>query len=113
MGVYGITSVRDGTIYMSFSTDLRATLNRHKAELRFGSHRTKALQDAWRLLGEPGLTFEVLDVLEHKEKSTTTPAEELTVLLEMWIGKLEREGRSVVTLQPARSSRIGTGEGAK
>ncbi|KPJ94401.1 MAG: hypothetical protein AMJ53_05340 [Gammaproteobacteria bacterium SG8_11] len=98
MGVYRITSTRDDKVYIGFGTDLAAKINRHKFELRFGSHRNRELQEAWSLFGESAFDFEVLDVLDHKENPQTNPAEELHVLLEMWIGKLEKEGYSIVTL---------------
>lgn len=98
MGVYRITFAGGDKVYIGFSTDLPAKINRHKYELKLGSHRNRKLQEAWNLFGESAFEFEVLDVLEHKETSRTNPAEELPVLLEMWIRKLEKEGYSIVTL---------------
>jgi hypothetical protein len=98
MGVYRITSTLNDKAYIGFGIDLPAKINRHKAELRFGSHRNIELQEAWRLLGESAVDFEVLDVLDHQENSQTDPSEELQILLQMWIRKLEKEGCSVVTL---------------
>ncbi len=98
MGVYRITSTRNDKAYIGFGTDLPAKINRHKTELKFGSHRNRELQEAWNLFGESAVDFEVLDVLDHQENPQTNPAEELHVLLEMWIRKLEKEGYSIVTL---------------
>jgi hypothetical protein len=98
MGVYRIRSSRNDKVYIGSGTDLQAKINRHKAELRFGSHRNKELQEAWNLLGEPAFEFEVLDVLDHEENPQASPAEELHVLVEMWIRKLEKAGYSVVSL---------------
>jgi hypothetical protein len=97
MGVYRIKNTRNNMVYIGFATDLSAKINRHKAELRFGSHQNKELQDAWNLLGESSLEFEILDVLDHEESSHASPAEELNVLVEMWIRKLEKAGHSVVS----------------
>lgn len=98
MGVYRIASIRIDKIYIGFGTDLPAKINRHKAELKFGTHRNRELQAAWNLFGESAFEFEVLDVLDHQDNSQTNPAEELPVLLEMWIHKLEKEGYSIATL---------------
>jgi len=98
MGVYRITCNQNEKAYIGFSIDLPAKINRHKFELKFGSHRNGELQEAWNLFGESAFEFEVLDVLDHKEDSLTNPDEELHVLLEMWIRKLEKEDYSVVTL---------------
>ena len=98
MGVYRIRTTGNNRLYVGSGTDLQAKINRHKAELKFGSHRNKELQKEWNSFGESALEFEILDVLEHEENSQTKPAEELDVLLEMWIRKLEKEGHSVVSL---------------
>jgi hypothetical protein len=98
MGVYGIRSTRNDIVYVGSGTDLPAKINRHKAELKFGSHRNKELQEAWNSLGESAFEFEVLDVLDHKEDRQDSPAEELRVLVEMWIRKLEKAGHSIVSL---------------
>jgi len=41
MGVYRIRNTRSDKSYVGFSTDMPAKINRHKAELKFGSHRTR------------------------------------------------------------------------
>lgn len=99
MGVYRIRNTRIGKSYVGFSTDLPARLSRHKAELKFGSHRNSELLGEWKSLGESCFEFEVLDELEHDENSKANPAEELSVLTEVWISNLEKAGSSVVSLQ--------------
>jgi hypothetical protein len=101
MGVYRIRNTRNNKSYVGFDRDLSARINRHKAELKFGSHRNRELQEEWNSFGESSFQFEVLDELDHKEDSQTSPIEELRVLAEMWIRKLEKAGDSVVSFQPA------------
>jgi hypothetical protein len=98
MGVYRIRNTRNDKSYVGFSMDLPAIINRHKAELKFGSHRNRELQEEWNSLGESSLQFEVLDELKGKENSQSSPIEELKVLAEMWIRKLEKAGYSAVSL---------------
>jgi hypothetical protein len=98
MGVYRITSTRNDKVYIGFGTDLPARLNRHKAELKFGNHRNRELQEIWNSLGDSAIKFEVLDVLDHEEDTQANPAEELHILAEMWIKKLEKAGDSIVRL---------------
>jgi len=98
MGVYRIRNTRNDKSYIGFGTDLPANINRHKAGLKFGSHRDRELQEEWNLFGESSFQFEVLDKLDHKENSQASPNEELQVLKEMWMRKLEMEGYSVVSL---------------
>lgn len=98
MGVYRISNSQNDKIYIGFATDLEARLNRHKSELNFRSHRNKELQEIWNSYGESALKFEILDVLEQKEGTQANPDEELNVLIEMWIQKLEKTGNSIVRL---------------
>jgi hypothetical protein len=83
MGVYRIRDTRNDKYYVGFSTDLPAIINRHKAELKFRSHRNSELQESWNSFGESCFQFEVLDELSHEEDSQKNPMEELEVLAEM------------------------------
>ena len=56
------------------------------------------MQEEWNLFGKSSFQFEVLDKLDHKEDSQASPIEELHVLKEMWMRKLEKEGYLVVSL---------------
>ncbi len=98
MGIYRIAAAGHDILYVGASTDVQARLNRHKAELKFGNHRNREMQAAWNSLGESGFSFEVLDVLAHEENSQSKPAEELEVLLNLWVRKIEEAGHSVVKL---------------
>lgn len=98
MGIYRIRNMRNGKSYVGFSTDLKAIINRHKAELNFGSHRNKELLGEWKLFGESSFKFEVLDELEHDENSKTNSVEELRTLHEMFVHKIQEAGDSVVNL---------------
>ncbi len=99
MGVYGISNSRDNSVFVGFSTSLPARLNRHKAELKFGSHRNPDLQKLWNAYGESAFEFEVLELLDRKDIKGTRPEEELLLLAEMWVQKLEAAGKSVVFLK--------------
>jgi len=98
MGVYRIRNTQNGKSYVGFNTDLQAIINRQKAELKFGSHRNTALLGEWKSFGESSFKFEVLDELEHDENSKVNPVEELRILSEMWVRKIEKAGGLVVTL---------------
>jgi hypothetical protein len=96
MGVYRIRNTRSEKSYIGFSIDLTSRINRHKSELKFGSHRNVELSEEWISLGESAFEFEVLDKLDHKEDSQASPVEELRILAEMWIRKLENTGSAVL-----------------
>lgn len=96
MGVYRVRNSENDKVFIGFATDLPARFNRHKAELKFGNHRNKELQEMWNTFGESAFEFEILDVLDHKENNQASPVEELKVLTEMWIQKLKKAGDSIV-----------------
>ena len=98
MGVYKIRNSQNDKVYIGFATDLQARFNRHRAELKFGNHRNSELQKIWNSSGESAFDFEILDVLDHEESVQVNIDEELCVLAEIWIQKLEEAGNSIVRL---------------
>ena len=98
MGVYRIRNSKRGKSYIGYSIDLQAIMNRQKAELKFGSHRNAELLGEWKSLGESAFEFEVLDELERDDQSNADPTEELRILSEMWISKIEKAGDLAVKL---------------
>lgn len=97
-GVYRIRNSQNDTIYIGFATDLEARFNRHKAELKFGSHRNKELQKTWDSYGESALEFETLDVLDQEDAAKASIDEELQLLMDMWIQKLNKTENAIVFL---------------
>jgi hypothetical protein len=56
-GVFQIKNNKNGMILIESSTDIQSKWNRHRTELRFGSHRNKILQKDWNQYGEDSLYF--------------------------------------------------------
>jgi hypothetical protein len=98
MGVYRIRSGGNGRNYVGFSTNALARMNRHKAELGFRSERCEELQEDWDSFGEAAFQFEVLDELDQDPDSRSSPVDDLRVLADMWVSKLEQAGESVIRL---------------
>lgn len=90
MEVYRVRNSQNDKVFIGFATDLPVRFNRYKAELKFGSHRNRELQEMWTSFGESVFEFEILDVLDHEETTQANPDEELHVLAEMWIQKLKK-----------------------
>lgn len=90
MGVYIIRNSKSDKVYIGYGTDVQAKINRHKCELKFGTHRELDLQKAMTTFGESVLQFEILDVLKHEVDSQSNPIDELKILAEMWINRLEK-----------------------
>ena len=99
MGVYRIITSRNNIVFIGYATDLPSRFNRHKAELKFGSHRNRELQEIWNSFGESAFKFEILDLLDHKENNQANLNEELHILAEMWTQYLKNAGDSVVYLK--------------
>ncbi len=89
MGVYQIKNLVNGKIYISSSKNLQARINRHKFELKFGSEGIKELQDDYNKYGEQNFTFEIIDVLKPKDEPGINYKEDIEVLEQLWIEKLQ------------------------
>lgn len=59
-GIYLVKNLETGRVLLGSSLNLHGPLNRHRAELKFGSHRCKALQADWDRLGEKAFAFEIV-----------------------------------------------------
>lgn len=83
MGVFQIRNIDSGKVLIDCSVDIPSSWNRTKAELRFGSHRCRELQDDWRALGEDGFELEVSD------KENVDYQREVKSLLELVLEELD------------------------
>ena len=91
MGVYRVRNTQSGRSLIGSSTDVRAILNRHQAQLQLRSHAVAALQSDWDTLGPDAFAFEVLDTLEPREdaaRDERAERDELRALEELWVEKL-------------------------
>jgi hypothetical protein len=88
MGVYRVHNTRNGKSLVGASADLRAALNRHRAQLRLEVHSNRALQRDWQEMGPEAFEFEVLDTLAPPEQRDYNPSEDLRVLEELWLDRL-------------------------
>lgn len=93
MGVYAIRNRDNGLIFVGSSVNLPAIFNRWRMQLNTNSQvKYPALQDDWRRLGSEAFEFEVLEELEPDETPGWTPQDDLQVLEELWLEKLEPFG---------------------
>jgi hypothetical protein len=88
MGVGVVRNTVNGKLLLLASVDIPALLNRQRAELRFGGHRNRALQQDWKEAGEAAFAFEVLDTLAPKDAPGWDPAADLQELERLWQEKL-------------------------
>lgn len=91
-GIYRVRNTVTGRCLLGASPNLPGIINRHRFTLTDGSHRDRELQADWNALGEGAFEFEVLDELELPEDPAHDSAEDLKVLLQMWVEKLTAAG---------------------
>lgn len=82
-GVFQIQNKVNGKILIEGTTNIPSRWNRHRTELRFGSHRNKILQKDWKDFGEENFEFSVLSELEIKEDENLNLNSEVKLLKEM------------------------------
>lgn len=62
-GIYKITCVPTGKVYVGSAIDLQARRSVHLYELRRGTHHSRYLQRAWDKYGEGSFVFEVIELV--------------------------------------------------
>jgi hypothetical protein len=91
-GVYSIRNLVSGRALVAASMNVHGALNRHRFELRQGTHRNKLLTQDWSLHGESTFTFEVIDLVKPSEDPAFDVARELEDLLALWRGEIPCHG---------------------
>lgn len=94
MGIYQIKNTENGKLFIGSSIDLRAIMNRHRAELKMGSHRNKELQKDWKTFGADSFEFSHLEILEPLDDPYYSPLDDLKELEKMWFEKLQPVGEN-------------------
>jgi hypothetical protein len=87
-GIYVVRNTVEGKLLLGASRNLPASLNGQRAQLRFGGHRSRALQADWNRLGESAFTIEVLEELKPAEGSREVLQADLEALLALLIADL-------------------------
>ncbi len=91
MGAFQIRNVSNGKLLIGSSANLEAIWNRHRFQLKMGSHRNAVLQKEWKVFTEENFVFEILEEIPHRE-DTADYSEELDLLGAFYIEKLEPYG---------------------
>ena len=87
-GIYCVRNIQTGRVLIGSSTNLHGPLNRHKWELKFGSHRCAKLLSDWRATGEENFAFEIVDVVKEKDEPGFNLEDALEAMENRWIEKL-------------------------
>ena len=89
MGVFTILNKVNGKILLVSSNNLPGRINRAIFQLDMGSHPNMALQQDYKQFGKDNFAFEIIDYLKPKEDPAYNYTDDLAVLEEMWIEKLQ------------------------
>jgi group I intron endonuclease len=98
-GIYQISNLIDGKLYIGSAVCIRKRWNHHKGLLRRGRHVNKHLQKAWNKYGEDNFNFEVV---RYCEKNALLTQEQI------YIDQLNAASRKFgYNLKPIAGSNIG------
>jgi group I intron endonuclease len=89
MGIYQIRNLINGKIFLGSAKDLHGIINSNKFQLKNGLHANKEMQKDFNEVGENAFSFDILDYLEPKQDLNFDYTEELRMLENMWLGKLQ------------------------
>jgi len=101
MGVYAIRNTRNSKVYVAASRDIPARFNRHRMDLKRNADRASALQLDWNTSGADAFEFEILEQLEPLDDQGYDPSEDLEILEQLWLEKLEPYGERGYNVRPS------------
>lgn len=102
MGIFKIENLVNGKVFIGGTFNLDVAYNKHKFQLNLGSHKNKELQKEWRRHGQDSFTYGVLEVLEQDDNIYRDYNDELKVLEECWLEKLQPFGERGYNKPPRR-----------
>lgn len=91
-GVFQIKNLATGKVLLGSSLNLEGPLNKHRFMLKINSHPNKELQNDWNELGAEQFSFEILETVQIKDTPNFNLKDELTLLEEIWLEKLQPFG---------------------
>lgn len=91
MGVFRITNLVNGKVYLGGSLNLDGTMERDRKWLAMGGHLNHRLQRDWNEFGAEAFDIEVLETLPPADEPRDYAAD-LAVLLECWMEALKPYG---------------------
>jgi group I intron endonuclease len=91
-GIFQVRNTVNGKILLGSSLNLEGPLNSHKFMLTIGRHRNELLQKEWNEYGADKFIFETLEVVKVKDDPDFNLSDELTLLEQIWLEKLQPFG---------------------
>ncbi|MBN2358669.1 MAG: GIY-YIG nuclease family protein [Deltaproteobacteria bacterium] len=91
-GVFVVTNRANGKVFVGSGHNVQGVLNSQRAQLKWHSHMTRALQQDFDQYGETQFEFAVVDTLEPSGEPGHDLVEELRALEALWLDKLQPYG---------------------
>lgn len=88
-GVFQIKNTVEGKVLLGSSLNLHGPFNKHRFMLSHRMHDNRRLQADWDRLGPDAFAFDVLEVVEPRDDPGFSLADELTLLEQIWLEKLQ------------------------
>lgn len=101
-GIFQIKNIRTGRVLLGSSTNLHGPLNKHRFMLSIGKHDNQALQMDWNQFGADAFTFEILEVVKTSDDPLFNLDDEITLLEQIWIEKVQPFGERGYNQGPIR-----------
>lgn len=92
MGIFKVENVINKKVFVDFGLNVKGKINSCKFQLENNSHPNKYLQDDYKYFGATNFVFEIIDYLDPNENESNNYVDELKILEEMWIEKLQSFG---------------------
>jgi len=91
-GVFRIRNLVNGKMLLGSSLNLEGWPNRHTFQLNAGMHPNTDLQKDWAEFGPGNFVFEILEEVRVPDDPDFNPGDELTLLEQIWLEKLDPVG---------------------
>jgi len=91
-GIFWVKNSVNGKVLLGSSLNLEGPLNSHKFMLTIGRHGNELLQKEWNEYGPDKFVFEILEVVKVKDDPDFNLGDELTLLEEIWLERLQPFG---------------------
>ncbi|HEX7599263.1 MAG TPA: GIY-YIG nuclease family protein [Polyangia bacterium] len=101
-GIFQIKNTKTGKILLGSSTNLHGPLNKHRFMLSIGRHDNVPLQNDWKQFGPEAFAFEILEVVKPSDQPAFCLEDELTLLEQIWLEKLQPFGERGYNRGPIR-----------
>ena len=92
IGVFLIRNNLNDKVFLAAGVDLHGLMNRHRFQLKNGSHPNKQLQADWNESGSDNFAFEIVDELSPRAGDAVDYRAEVAFLEDLWLAKLKPFG---------------------